>query len=354
VLISGELSCVHESILLNLLNLLNLRIVPMRADRLISLLLLLQSRGRLTAQELARELEVSERTIYRDIEALSASGVPVYAEAGPGGGCALLDSYRTTLTGLNHDEVRALFSLCLSAPAPLARVGMSQPLKSATLKLSAALAAGQRNDEILRQRIHLDSTPWFATDEPAPCLQTLYDAVWQSCRLRLVRRVHFAGFIDAELEHKVEPYGLVAKASVWHLVCRCEGDLRVYRAAHITAAHRLDEAFERPASFDLAAFWARWCESYERSRPQFQVVARVAPALLPLLQQAGNGFYAGPAQGPDPQGWHTLILTFETLFDARSRLLAWGGDVEALEPPELRLSMADFAAQIASRYKGEI
>src|SRR5512136_703550 len=136
----------------------------MRADRLLSLLMLLQARGRMTAQELAAELEVSERTIYRDINALSASGVPVYAESGPGGGCALLDSYRTNLTGLDQDEVRALFML--SIPAPLDQLGVSQELRTALLKLSAALPDTRRGDEErTRQRIHLDSTWWFQPEE---------------------------------------------------------------------------------------------------------------------------------------------------------------------------------------------
>ena len=143
----------------------------MRADRLLSLLMLLQARGRMTAQELAAELEVSERTIYRDINALSASGVPVYAESGPGGGCALLDSYRTNLTGLTADEARALFML--NIPAALDQLGVTQELKAALLKLSAALPEARRRDEErIRQRIHLDSTWWFQAEEPLPHLQT--------------------------------------------------------------------------------------------------------------------------------------------------------------------------------------
>jgi predicted DNA-binding transcriptional regulator YafY len=141
----------------------------MRADRLISLLMFLQTRGRMTAQELAKELEVSERTVYRDIKALSTAGVPIYTMRGPGGGCALLDSYRTDLTGLTDDEVRALFML--SIPAPLAELGVSQELEAALLKLSAALPAARRYEENrVRQRILLDSIPWFHPHEPVPHL----------------------------------------------------------------------------------------------------------------------------------------------------------------------------------------
>jgi predicted DNA-binding transcriptional regulator YafY len=322
----------------------------MRADRLISLLMLLQTRGKMTAQDLARELEVSERTIYRDMDALSASGVPVYTEGGPGGGCALLDSYRTTLTGLNEDEARALFML--SVPAPLTRLGVSQTLKAALLKLSAALPAS-RADELLRPRIHLDSTWWFQPDEPMPALQTIHQAVWEDRKLRLVRRLQFAGFIDTQLEHVVEPYGLVAKSSVWYVVCMCEGHWQVFRVSQIIEAHMLDGTFERLADFDLPAFWARWCAEFERSRPSFPVKARVSPHLLPgLAQHFGRSEQAllSQASPPDEQGWVTLTLIFEMLYEARGHILAWGSAIEVLEPEALRLSIADFAAQIARVY----
>jgi predicted DNA-binding transcriptional regulator YafY len=166
----------------------------MRADRLVSLLILLQTRGRMTARKLAEELEVSERTIYRDIEALSEAGVPVYAERGPGGGCALLESYRTNLTGLNDEETRALFMLSTPAsiPAPLVELGVSQELKSALLKLSAALPASQRQEEErARQRVHLDSVAWSRSEEPVPHLAMIHKAVWRDLRLLITFQVAF-------------------------------------------------------------------------------------------------------------------------------------------------------------------
>ena len=328
--------------------------VTMRADRLISLLMLLQTRGRMTAQDLARELEVSERTIYRDIEALSASGVPVYAESGPGGGCSLVDSYRTTLNGLNADEVRALFTL--SAPAPLDALGMSQPLKAALLKLSAALPANQRNGEAIgvRQRIYLDATPWGQTsDESTPHLQTISRAVWQDRKLRLVRHVYFAGFIDTRLEHVVIPLGLIAKEGVWHMACVCEGRMQVFRVAHLTNAEVLDGTFARPADFDLVSFWEEWCDAVERGRSTFEVRARIAPQMMEhLTQYLGQRAKVAPmpVERPDPAGWQTFCITFETLNEARERLLAMGGMVEVLEPPELRWSITDYAGQIVRIY----
>ena len=330
----------------------------MRADRLLSLLMLLQSRRRMTAGELARELEVSARTIYRDLDALSAAGVPVYAERGPGGGCALLDSYRTTLTGLTQDEVRALFML--SVPAPLAELGVDQELKQALLKLSAALPATRRHDEErARQRIHLDSSGWFETREPVPHLQTLQRAIWGDRKLHLAYRLRFG----AQAEWLVAPYGLVAKANVWYLVCAREGHLRVYRVSQVVEASISEEAFERPADFDLAAFWQAWCAEVEENRPYYPVVVRVAADLVPWLPQ----YFGEPIReevararsrlalgaepsSPDAASWLTVTLPFESLYEARERLLGFGGAVEIVAPEALRKSVADFARQIVSVY----
>ncbi len=323
----------------------------MRADRLLSLLMLLQTRGRTTAKRLAQELEVSERTIYRDINALSAAGVPVYAERGPGGGCALLDSYRTNLTGLTQDQVRALFML--SIPAPLTQLGVSQELKAALLKLSAALpAALRRDEEKVRQRIHLDSAWWFQTEEAVPHLATIHQAVWQDRKLYLTYRLPFG----AQLERLVEPYGLVAKAGVWYLVYGRQDRVRVHRVSHVLDARLSEETFVRPADLELAAFWRDWCAEYERDRQHYSVVVRVSPELTPYLPQFfGDDIRRAIAQAepPDAEGWITLTLTFETLHAARDRLLGFGRAVEVLEPAALRESLLDFASQIVALYTSD-
>ena len=248
----------------------------MRADRLLSLLMILQARGRVTAQRLADELGVSVRTIYRDIDALSTAGVPVYAERGPGGGCALVESYRTNLTGLTQDEVRALFML--SVPAALDELGVSQELRAAMRKLAAALPTDYRYDEErVRQRIHLDWAGWAQPEEPVPHLQTVQQAVWEDRKLHLTYRLRF----EARAEWLVAPYGLVAKANVWHLVCAREGHLRVYQVSQVVEAAIAEESFERPVDFDLAAFWQAWCAEVEENRSYYPVVVRVAPDLVP-------------------------------------------------------------------------
>lgn len=320
----------------------------MRADRLLSLLLLLQNRGKLTAQKLAQELEVSVRTIYRDIDALSAAGVPVYAERGPGGGCAVLDSYRTDLTGLTRDEVRALFMLGI--PAPLNELGVSQELRAALLKLSAALPPGRRQDqERVRQRIHLDSTWWFQAGEPAPHLQTIQRAVWQDRKLWLSYRLKFG----ARVERLVDPYGLVAKASVWYVVCARGAVMRVYRVSRVLDARIADERFERHPDFGLVDFWNDWCAEYEDSRPTYPVTVRVAPDLVDLLPMYLGEWVRdaiADAGAADAEGWIRLTLPFESLEAARGPILGLGKAIEVLEPRALRKSVADFAVQIADLY----
>jgi len=315
------------------------------------MLMLLQIRGKMPAQALAGELEVSVRTIYRDLDALSAAGVPVYAERGPGGGCALLDSYRTTLTGLTADEVRALFMLTI--PAALAQLGVGQELKAALLKLSAALPAERRRDEAwVRQRIHLDWTGWQA-EEPVPHLQTIQRAVWADRRLWLVYRRQ-AGPAVRQFERLADPYGLVAKAGVWHLVCLAGGRLRVYRVSDLLEVRLTNERFQRPADFDLAAFWAGWCAEAETRRWLFEATVHVSPVLAAELpMRFGDRIREQIALAPpDAEGWITVTLPFDSFESARGWLLASGRAAEVVEPVALRLSVADHAAQVAAMYGG--
>jgi predicted DNA-binding transcriptional regulator YafY len=326
----------------------------MRADRLLAILMLLQTRGCITARWLAKELEVSERTIYRDIEALSIAGIPVYAERGPGGGCRLLESYRTDLTGLKESEVQAMLLLSLymlRIPAPLADLGVSQELKAALLKLSAALPASQRQEgERVRQRMYLDSTAWYGDDNRLPHLQVIHKAVWEDRRLSIAYRPRFGTLV----ERQVDPYGLVAKSNIWYLAAAREGNVRVYQISRIARADLCQDSFERPAGFDLETFWADWSAAVERARPFYTVVVRVAPELAPELPQ----FFGDEgreriveAGAADPDGRVRLTLTFESFEAARERILGFGRAVEVLEPEPLRKSVVDFAQQIINLYE---
>lgn len=321
----------------------------MRADRLIALLMILQARGRVTAQALAQELEVSERTIYRDLEALGIAGVPVIAERGPGGGCSLLENYRTSLTGLTESEARALFML--HVPQPLTTLGVNRDLQSALRKLSASLPEARRGAAAAsHQRIFLDSTSWNQPERPMPHLQTLYRAVWEEHGLRLTVRV--GPPIDGPVTFEVAPYGLVAKASAWYLVGAREDRVRAYAVADVIAAEENATPVLRPPDFDLERFWQGWCGEIERDRPTLTVRARIAPSLMPRL-----AWYLGretaasvkPMDVADDE-WSMVEMTFGFFEDARTRLLGLGGAVEVIEPLALRLSLRDFAEQAAAIY----
>jgi predicted DNA-binding transcriptional regulator YafY len=313
--------------------------------------MLLQTRGQMSARELAEELEVSERTIYRDITALSSSGVPVYATRGPRGGVRLIEKYRTTLTGLTPDETRALFTM--SIPAPLEQLGMGAKFKGALLKLSASLPEPRREDESRTgQRILLDSSWWFQSEQDVPCLQIIQQALFQDRRLRIKVRWQF---FHTEFEQEADPYGLVAKANIWYLVYGRGGIPHVTRVSQIVEAEMLAECFDRPTDFQLEVFWEKWCREYE-SQPPFCARIRVAPDALPILAE-----YVGDrarcrlvAQHiPDADGWVTLELPFESFIAARSHLLGLGRAVEVLEPETLRRSLVDFAEQIVEFYKNK-
>jgi predicted DNA-binding transcriptional regulator YafY len=323
----------------------------MRAERLLSIVLLLQTRGRMTAGELADTLAVSERTIYRDLDALDSAGIPVYTERGPGGGCMLVEGYRTSLTGLTETEVRTLFMS--SVPGPLADLGLSQALDDALLKLLAALPSTYRSHaERVRQRILLDAAGWFQPQEPVPHLNTLQEAVWED---RLIRITYRKG--DSQhVERTLAAYGLVAKASIWYLIGAVDEQIRVYRVSRIQAASLCDEFFERPDDFDLPAIWAEQCATFEASRPQYSVTLRLATELLPVLPHIfGEGIHilieqAGP---PDNSGWLTLTLIFETLEAARTTVLGFGALAEVLDPPELRQNVIDMARRIVVFYEAK-
>ncbi len=321
----------------------------MRASRLVNLLLLLQTRGGMTAAELAAELEVSVRTVHRDVEALSASGVPIYAERGPHGGVRLVDGYRTRLTGMTADEAEALFLSGL--PGPAAELGLGTVVAAARLKVLAALPPELRaRASRLVERFHLDAAAWFRAGEPVPHLPALSEAVWSMRRLRIS---YERG--DVTVERLLEPLGLVLKAGVWYIVAVSEGQVRTYRASRVTAAEPLDERFERPADFDLAAFWAESSAAYERDAPRVEVTIRIAPNRLDQLADEVGSRAVQAAERldePDPDGWLRLRLRLDWPGEVPARLLAVGADLEVLAPEETRRRVVRLARAVAERYAG--
>jgi predicted DNA-binding transcriptional regulator YafY len=328
--------------------------VLMRADRLLSLLMLLQSKGKMTAKDLAVQLEVSERTVYRDIESLSSAGVPIYGEPGREGGFALLDSYRTSLTGMTDGELQALFMLSipmLSIPGPLAELGLGQDLRGALLKLSASLPDARRGvADWVRPRLHLDSARWDHAEEPVPYLQTLFQAVRKDRKVRITYRP----LVQVKVERLVDPYGLVAKAGAWYLLYPRKDRISIQPVSDLIEVRMTEDTFQRPSGFDLPAIWQDWCVSRARERAGYAVWVRVSPAMVPYLPM----YFGTPirervihARPLDPQGWINLELSFESLEAARDRLLAFGCAVEVITPLALRLSIQDYGEQIAALYR---
>lgn len=323
----------------------------MRADRLLSILLLLQSHRRLTAKELARRLEVSARTIHRDMEALGASGVPITSERGTGGGWSLIDGYRTDLTGLNASEVDALF---LTRPSRLlADLKLDRASEAGLIKLLAALpAVSRRGAELVQSRIHIDVAGWNRPEESVPLLSTLQEAVWRDLRLRISYRR--GG--DCAVERMVDPLGLVAKGSVWYLVAQVEGDVRSYRASRIERAETLDESFARPLDFDLAAFWERSTSTFKESLPRYLVTARAAPEILGRLGYGVRFAKVLRIGETDARGWAEVELCFDAEEVACEYALGWGPRFEITSPPVLSEKLEAQARGIvdlyASREKG--
>jgi predicted DNA-binding transcriptional regulator YafY len=315
----------------------------MRADRLVSVALLLQARGPTTALALAADLEVSVRTVYRDLDALRAAGVPVIAEPGPGGGCRLLDGYRFPLCGLRPDEAEAL--LILGVPAVLRELGLDRVLTSAQRQVQ--VTAGLDGGEPL---VHLDMPGWFRSQEPVPHLRVLAEAL--KTRRHLV--VSY-GSDGGRRPRILGPLGLVNKAGVWYLVAAVpDGAVRVFRGGRITAARVRPEPFERPAGFGLAGFWARWSAEFAASRAALAVRLRASAAALAIFPEVfGDGVRAAldAASPPDAHGWRAVTLSFEHAPAAAHRLAGFGGQVEVLSPDAVRGRLLAVAQEIIDCYR---
>ena len=281
----------------------------MRSSRLVSILMLLQARPRMTARELAGELEVSLRTVYRDVEALSAAGVPVYAEQGRAGGYRLVDGYRTRLTGLTEDEALSLFMVGL--PGPAAALGLGEEAASAERKLLAALGPAQRvRAGRLRDRFRLDVSAWYHPAEEPPHLAALAEAVLDD---RVVDVVYRRWEAPREVERRLAPYGLVLKGGTWYLAAACDGPdspVRTYRVSHILRLTPTAERFERPADFRLGPWWATHLADFDERRLSRVAVVRLSPGLVRRLPDLSDAALRDAVVGvaPDADGWTTVDL----------------------------------------------
>ncbi|MBU5942907.1 YafY family protein [Streptomyces griseoincarnatus] len=328
----------------------------MRAARLIKMVLLLQSRPSMTAAELAQELEVSERTVTRDAQALSDAGVPVYADRGRIGGYRLVGGYRTRLTGLARSEAEALF--LSGVPGALREMGLEDAASAARLKVSAALLPSLRDaSRTAAQRFHLDAPNWFREPETPELLPAVADAVWDDRRIA-ARYRRGSGERRHEVERELEPYGLVLKAGVWYLCARVSGrdSFRVYRIDRFTAVEPREERFERAEDFDLPAFWEERAEQFARSILRAEVVVRLSAEGMRRLPYAVDPGVAREVlkgvAAPGDGEWVTVTLPVESEEVARTQLASLGAEVEALEPVSLREFFASEAERLVRLYRG--
>jgi predicted DNA-binding transcriptional regulator YafY len=313
----------------------------MRAQRLLSILMQLQVNRRMTARALARKLEVSERTILRDMDSLSSSGVPVIAERGAGGGWSLLAEYETKLTGLSPEEIQSLF--VSRAPKLAADLGLQQASEGAWTKLQAALPpTARRQADFVRQRVLIDTRGWRNPTESASSLPVLLDALW---RERQVRFLYESVSCEAS-DRTVDPLGLVARGSVWYLVANRDAELRTYRVSRMRNAAILDTAAHWPGDFELAAYWDRSASEFREKLPQYHAVFLAKPSVMRWIRYRGWRL-----EEETPEGSLVRVrVRFDAEVEALQFALSFGADVEVVEPVALRAQVRDAAMGTVQLY----
>jgi predicted DNA-binding transcriptional regulator YafY len=325
------------------------KLETMRASRLLSILMVLQARGRVTAQDLAAECEVSLRTIYRDVDALSAAGIPVYSDRGAAGGYRLLDGYRTRLNGLSAEEASALFLSGL--PGPAASLGLGSAMLAAQLKLAVALPNELRaTAERMRQCFHLDAPGWFHSAEEPEHLQRVATAIWQERQIEIRYRSW-----KSERQRRLIPLGIVLKSGAWYLIgAVTPTEPRTYRIARIRDLTILPDRFTRPPDFDLAAHWQASTQRLEAELYPNRAIIRLSPIGFRLLEPFTSPYIrANAAIGePDGQGYRIVTIPVGSIWQASSDLLRFGPEVEVIEPAELRAKMSEIGRQLMQTYTG--
>jgi predicted DNA-binding transcriptional regulator YafY len=318
--------------------------MKMRADRLLAIMMLLQTRGKMTAQSLADKLEVSRRTILRDIDALSFAGVPIYAEGGHGGGIALDEDYRTTLAGLQDKEIRTLF--VGNNVQLLSEIGLGDAAESTMLKLLAVLpATHQLSVEHIRQRILIDPTWWWRDAQPLAFWEQLQQAVYED---RCIRAVYKRPNGE-EVERILEPYSLVAKSSIWYLIAHHDGEWRTYRVSRFQQITRLDRHFQRREEFDLPTYWREHLQNFVETLTEYSFTLRIHADRMNFLKWLTPGRYH-PIEPPDADGWIIVNLHLESIELAKMLVFGLGQQATVVEPQELQEAIIRTACEILDNY----
>jgi len=318
----------------------------MRADRLLSIVLLLQVNHQLSSRSLAERLEVSERTIHRDMEALSGAGIPVVAARGATGGWSLLGDYKTNLTGLNEAEVQSLF--VTQPPKLLADLRLQKASEVASLKLLAALpSVYRRGAERARQRIYVDTAGWSRHDEAVPLLPLIQEAVWTERRLRIT---YERGPGCESVTRELDPIGLVAKGSAWYLVAGVDESLRSYRVSRISHAEVIEGTAKTPPDFDLATYWESSTRTFKSSLPNYVATFSVSPTVFPRIRFAGRFARVGEVSETNADGWLTVKVGFDVEEIACEYALGFGPNLKVLDPLSLRKKVINAAQEVVDSY----
>jgi predicted DNA-binding transcriptional regulator YafY len=319
----------------------------MRASRLLSIQMLLETRGRMSARALADALEVSVRTLYRDVDQLTVAGVPIYAERGRSGGFRLLDGWKTTLTGLTPSEAQAVFLSGLAEPA--AQLGLGPQVETAQLKLLAALPAAWRSDaQRIRSRLHLDPVEWYREAEPVPHLATVAAAVWDERQLT----IRYESW-KAKAKRTIDPLGLVLKAGTWYLVAAIDDRPRTYRVSNISDVETSEARSRRPRKFELGRYWSESIQRFERELYQGKAVVLATAAGLKGLRYLSSAVARAVADScapPGKDGRVKVTIPIESIQHATGQLLRLSPEVEAIEPSALRQSMLQRLRQACRLY----
>ena len=321
----------------------------MKASRLLSILMLLQSRERMTAASLAQALDVSERTIMRDVDQLSAAGVPIWAERGREGGLRLQQGWSTRLTGMTEHEANAL--LLAGMPGPAAELGLGEAALSARLKLVASLPMPMRDQAArVADRLHIDPVDWYRAHDTPTQLREVADAVWRSARIR----VRYASWRKTSWR-ELEPMGLILKAGAWYVAAREAGkrDVRTYRLAHVLESQSGRGTFKRPPSFDLARYWRESSARFENELRPLQARVWMSPWALEALAQTRSRFVelpVPPGGREERAGWRPVLLAMESVEEGARHILGFGGEAEVIEPVPLRNMVSDMAGRIYDKH----
>jgi predicted DNA-binding transcriptional regulator YafY len=318
----------------------------MRADRLISILLLLQMRKKLTTRELAQELEVTERTIHRDMDALSSAGIPVVAERGKAGGWKLLNQYRTNLTGLKANEIKSL--LLSPSLQLLTDLGLASEWYEARQKILASTSDNfQKYAEDIWNRIHIDTTAWRQSPEKVESFKVLQEAIWEERILQIEYER-----ADGECVNRiVYPLGLVAKGSTWYLIALSKDKIKNFRASRMKSALLIDETFSRPSDFNLAQYWSNSTHEFIKNLPKFEVQVEVSPSILHRIKFTGRFVQILKMDPPLDNGWTPLKLCFETEQEAKEYILGFNNQIRIIQPDTLKDTVYEMALDLIDFYE---